>query len=86
MKILLINVKPFTFSQDILIYENGEEIECITVPMNTLEDNIVFLAHKNNTTDVNLVGPKIYINGIKRKIQKAEFAKYKKNNLNIKIV
>lgn len=85
-KILLVNMKPFTFSQTISIFEDGNEVETMVVPMNKIEEEILILAKHNNISEVNLVGPKVYTKGIQKKIEKTELKTYNKNLLNIKLI
>ena len=86
MKTLFIYARPFTFNQNILIFEDGKEIKNEIVSMNTLEESVICLAHSNNITEVNIAGPKIYTKGIQKKIQKAELEKYSENTLKINLV
>jgi hypothetical protein len=85
-KVLLVNIKPFTFSQVISIFEDGNEAGTMIVPMNKIEEEILILAKHNNISDVNIVGPKVYTKGIQKKIEKAELKTYNKNLLNIKLI
>ncbi len=85
-KILLVNMKPFTFSQTISIFEDGSEVETMVVPMSKIEEEILILAKHNNISEVNIVGPKVYTKGIQKKIEKAELKTYNKNLLNIKLI
>ena len=85
-KILLVNVKPFTFTQTVSIFEDGNEVRTVTVPMNKIEEEILILAKKDNISEINIVGPKVYTKGIKKKIEKAELKTYNKNMLNIKLI
>ena len=85
-KILLVNIKPFTFTQTVSIFEDGNEIRTIIVPMNKIEEEILILTKKDNILEVNIVGPKINTKGIKKKIEKAELKTYNKNMLNIKLI
>lgn len=85
-KVLLVNIKPFTFTQTISIFEDGSEVEIITVPMNKIEEEILILAKHNEISEVSLVGPKVYTKGIQKKIEKAELKTYNKNMLNIKLI
>ena len=85
-KILLVNIKPFTFTQTISIFEDGNEVRTVTVPMNKIEEEILILAKKDNISEVNLIGPKVYTKGIQKKIEKAELKTYNKNILDIKLI
>ena len=85
-KILLVNIKPFTFTQTISIFEDGNEVGTMIVPMNKIEEEILILAKKDNISEINIVGPKVYTKGIKKKIEKAELKTYNKNMLDIKLI
>ena len=85
-KVLLVNIKPFTFTQIISIFEDGNEVETMAVPMNKIEEEILIFAKHNNISEVNLVGPKVYTKGIQKKIEKAELKTYNKNMLDIKLI
>ena len=85
-KILLVNIKPFTFTQTVSIFEDGNEVRTIIVPMNKIEEEILILKKNDNITEVNIVGPKVNTKGIKKKIEKAELKTYNKNMLNIKLI
>lgn len=85
-KVLLVNIKPFTFTQIISIFEDGNEVETIAVPMNKIEEEILILTKHNDISEVNLIGPKVYTKGIQKKIEKAELKTYNKNILDIKLI
>ena len=85
-KILLVNIKPFTFSQTVSIFEDGKEIETMIIPMSKIEEEILVLTKHSDISEVNLVGPKVYTKGIQKKIEKAELKTYNKNLLNIKLI
>lgn len=86
MRTLFIYAKPFTFTQNILIFEDGTEIENEAVPMNKLEESVVLLSRLNNISEVSIAGPKVYTKGIQKKIQKIELEKYSENTLKINLV
>ena len=82
-KILLVNIKPFTFTQTISIFEDGNEVGTMIVPMNKIEEEILILTKNDNISEINIVGPKVYTKGIKKKIEKVELKTYNKNMLNV---
>ena len=47
-KVLLVNIKPFTFTQIISIFEDGNEVESMAVPMNKIEEEILILTKHND--------------------------------------
>ena len=85
-KVLLVNIKPFTFTQIISIFEDSNEVETMAVLMNKIEEEILILTKHNDISEVNLIGPKVYTKGIQKKIEKAELKTYNKNILDIKLI
>lgn len=83
---LFVSPKPFTFSQNFTMFEDGEEITNTQVPMNILEESIIAYAHLHNVSEINIVGPKIYTKGIQKKMQKIELEKYSENTVKINLV
>ena len=85
-RIILVNPKPFTFSQNFIMYEDGVEVANTQVPMNILEESLIAYAHLHNVSKINIAGPKIYTKGIQKKMQKIELEKYNENTLTINLV
>lgn len=85
-KILLVNIKPFTFTQTISIFEDGNEVGTMIVPMNKIEEEILTLTRHGDISEVNIAGPKVYTKGIKKKIEKEELKTYNNNMLYIKLI
>jgi len=44
-RIIFVNPRPFTFSQNFIMYEDGVEITNTQVPMNILEESLIAYAH-----------------------------------------
>ena len=85
-RIIFVNPRPFTFSQNFIMYEDGVEITNTQVPMNILEESLITYAHLHNVSKINIAGPKIYTKGIQKKMQKIELEKYNENTLMINLV
>jgi len=85
-RIIFVNPRPFTFSQNFIMYEDGVEITNTQVPMNILEESLIAYAHWHNVSKINIAGPKIYTKGIQKKMQKIELEKYNENTLMINLV
>lgn len=85
-RVLYVNPRPFTFSQNFVVYEEGVEIANTQVPMNILEESIIAYAHLHNVSEINIAGPKIYTKGIQKKMQKIELEKYNENTVEINLV
>lgn len=83
MKKLVVSVKPFTFTQTVLVVEDNEVVDTKTVPMNTFEESVLAIANELEINELNLAGVKVYTRGIQKKIEKAELKKYNENKLNI---
>ena len=86
MKKIVSIIKPFTINQNIFVYEDGNKIDAISVPLNDIQNILVNTANKYEITEVELIGSKKYLNGIVKKVQEEEITQYKKNKINIKII
>lgn len=85
-RIIYVNPRPFTFSQNFVMYEEGVEVTNTQVPMNILEESIIAYAHQHNVSEINIAGPKIYTKGIQKRMQKVELEKYNENTVEINLV
>lgn len=85
-RVLYVSPRPFTFSQNFVVYEEGVEIANTQVPMNILEESIIAYAHQHNVSEINIAGPKIYTKGIQKRMQKVELEKYNENTVEINLV
>lgn len=86
MKKIVSVIKPFIINQNIFVYEDGNKIDAVSVPLNNIQDILINTANKYEITEVELIGSKKYLNGIIKKIQEEEMTQYKENKLNIKII
>ena len=86
MKKIVSVIKPFIINQNIFVYEDGNKIDAVSVPLNNMQDILINKANKYEITEVELIGSKKYLNGIIKKIQEEEMTQYKENKLNIKII
>ena len=79
-------IKPFDMKQSLYVYEDENQIDSCSFAVSNI-DNIIFtFVDKYDIQYVDLVGPKQYVKGIKKKIKEAEFTKYSKNKLKINII
>ena len=78
--------RPFDMVKQFLVYEDGQEIGvCATTDENRIE--ILFeLMKKYDVKQVDLVGPKAYLSGIKEQIETANVSKYEFTDLEINII
>ena len=76
-------IQPGVLNQTFTVYEDGNKIETIQVPMKDVAASIIQLAENHNITNVSLFGIKQWSEQVKREIQKQEITKYNKTKLNI---
>ncbi len=86
MKKIVSVLKPFTFQQNIFIYEDGVRIDNLISNWDTLQEDILYIALKNNINEINLLGSNTYSEKIKEKIKELELTKYNENKLNINLI
>lgn len=86
MKKIISVIKPFTYTQNVFIYENGDKIDTISTNLNDLSNVLFELVEKYDTNEINLIGNLNFSKGIKEKIEKEEVIKYNKNMLNIELI
>ena len=85
-RVIYVNPRPFTFSQNFVVYEEGVEIANTQVPMNILEESIIAYAHQHNVSEINIAGPEIYTKGIQKRMQKVELEKYNKRTGEVEVL
>jgi hypothetical protein len=83
MKSVISVIQPFDFKQKIYMFEDGDIILDVSVPMSDLPDRIVQICYQDEITDVNLRGQIDYITKLKEDIRARELALYEKKNLEI---
>ena len=86
MKKIVSVIKPFIINQNIFVYEDGNKIDVLSVPLNDIQDLLIKTALQYKVNDIELIGSKKYLNGIINKIRETEINQYNENKLNIKIV
>lgn len=86
MKKIVSVIKPFTYTQNVFVYENGDKIDTISTNLNDLPNTFFELVEKYDTNEINLIGNLNFSKGIKEKIENAEMTKYNKNTLNIELI
>lgn len=79
-------IKPFDMKQSLYVYEDENQIDSYSFAVNDINDVIFIFVDKYDIQYVDLVGPKQYVEGIKKKIKEAESTKYNKNKLKINII
>ena len=86
MKKIIGIVRPFDIAQTFYVYEDGNKIDIMSIPIEQMENHILNLCEQYEITQVDLTGPKQYIKGIQERVQKAELTKYNNNKININII
>ena len=86
MKKIVSVIKPFVVNQNVFVYEDGNKIDVISVPLDNIQDVLINTATKYEITDIELIGSKKYLNGIVNKIKETEMSQYNEHKLNINII
>lgn len=86
MKKIVSVIKPFVINQNVFVYEDGNKIDVISVPLDNIQDILINTATKYEITDIELIGSKKYLNGIVNKIKETEISQYNEHKLNINII
>ena len=83
MKSVISVIQPFDFKQKIYMFEDGDIILDVSVPMSDLPERILQICYQDGITDVNLRGQVDYITKLKEDIRAKELALYEKKSLEI---
>lgn len=86
MKKIVSVIKPFVINQNVFVYEDGNKIDVLSVPLNDIQNILVNTATRYEVTDIELIGSKKYLNGIVNKIKETEMSQYNEHKLNINII
>ena len=86
MKKIVSVIKPFIINQNVFVYEDGNKIDALSVPLDDIQNILINTAIKYEVHDIELIGSKKYLNGIINKVQEEEIKQYNANKLNIKII
>ena len=86
MKKIVSVIKPFVINQNVFVYEDGNKIDVLSVPLNDIQNILVNTATQYEVTDIELIGSKKYLNGIVNKIKETEMSQYNEYKLNINII
>ncbi len=86
MKKIVSVIKPFIMNQNVFVYEDGNKVDVLSVPLNDIQNILVETATKYEVTDIELIGSKKYLNGIVNKVRETEISQYNEHKLNITIV
>ena len=86
MKKIVSVIKPFVINQNVFVYEDGNKIDVVSVPLDDIQNILVNTATQYEVTDIELIGSKKYLNGIVNKIKETEMSQYNEHKLNITII
>ena len=86
MKKIVSVIKPFTYNQNVFVYEDGNKIETTITNLDNLSNTLFELIDKYNTNEINLIGNLKFSTGIKEKMENAEMTKYNDNKINIELI
>ena len=86
MKKIVSVIKPFVVNQNVFVYEDGNKIDVLSIPLNDIQNILVNTATQYEVTDIELIGSKKYLNGIVNKIKETEMSQYNEHKLNINII
>lgn len=83
---IIILAKPYETYQQIFVYEDGNKIDGVKIPYAELTDNLFQLTEKYQVDRVDLTGPKQYVRGLAKQLEKIELSKYNKNSISFKVI
>lgn len=85
MKKIISIDRPFEMEKSFIVYEDGNKIDIATYTVENRMEVLFALIEKHKVYQVDLVGPKKYMAGVKNQIEKAKMAKYENNNFELEI-
>lgn len=71
--------RPFDMVKSFIVYEDGNKIDVQEYTVEDRTDKLFALVKKYNIKQVDLVGPKKYMAGVKNQIEKAKITLYELN-------
>ena len=78
--------KPFAFKQKLFVYDGSNKIDSLEVSNSELSEVIFGLAQKYEVDRVDLSGPKQYVRGLSKQLEKIELQKYNKSSISFNII
>lgn len=78
--------RPFDLVKQFIVYEDGNKIETYPSTVDTRIKDLFALIKKYDVQQIDLVGPKKYLLGIKEQIEEENISKYNFKNLEINII
>lgn len=84
MKMIVV-CRPFDRKQKVYINEADEEIAFMEVELDDLFDAVIQQAKNYDLTKINLIGQRMFVQGVEKKIKEVAVKKYNKDDLEITI-
>ena len=79
-------IRPFNLIQEIHIYDNGMEVDEINTSLKDFNNTIFNIVNTEDINQIDLFGPRKYLNGLKKELLQIGKTKYQKDNLVINIL
>ena len=79
-------IRPFSLIQEIHIYDNGMEVDEINTSLTDFNNTIFNIVNTENINQIDLFGPRKYLNGLKKELLQIGKTKYQKDDLIINIL
>ena len=79
-------IRPFNLIQEIHIYDNGMEVDEINTSLKDFNNTIFNIVNTEDINQIDLFGPRKYLNGLKTELLQIGKTKYQKDNLVINIL
>ena len=79
-------IRPFSLIQEIHIYDNGMEVDEINTSLTDFNNTIFNIINTENINQIDLFGPRKYLNGLKKELLQIGKTKYQKDDLVINIL
>lgn len=87
MKKIITRIRPYASKQTLLVYEDGNKIDIKFTTLEELSPSLFELMDKHKTYRLDLVGPKVYLSGIKNQIEENQIqSKFNLQKLEINII
>lgn len=86
MKKIIGMIRPFDAQQSLMVYEDGNKIDACQTTLSTLNNDLLALMEKHQVYQVDLTGPKKFLNGLSEQIKTAAATKYTENTIEINII
>ena len=76
---IIVDIEPFSLNQKFYVYADGQCIETKEAPLEDFNKTIFNLSDRYNVNQVDLVGPKSYLLGLKNGFEQEQVSNYSKN-------